>query len=301
MKKIESPKVEAPRFLVDLYRDLRDRRLLLPSLLLVIALVAVPVGLSQSSSSVPPAPLAQTGSGKPTSAEPAVLMADSGIRSYRRRLAELKSKNPFTRHFALPKAPADKSGALVPPASPSTPGDSSALTPPSGEASVAPPATTGPSTQTTTTTRTVTVPQHVRRPHRRFFANVIDVKVGRPGDLTKRVGIKHLTVLPHDSRPVAIFLGTTTNGAEAGFSVSSDVSAVDTTGACVPAPDACQYLTLKPGDEARLDYDLDGNTYVLKVLAIRRVEVHPNRRHDGPGQQGHYLPSADLGPGVDSR
>lgn len=300
--KRSAPKLEAPPFLVDVFRDLRDRSLLLPGMLLVVALIAVPVGLSHSAAPAP-APLTSSSTGgKPTSAEPAVFVADTGIRSYRQRLAALKSKNPFTRHFALPKAPTDGTGATGPtgPAGPSSSSPTAPAAPPSG--AVTPPsgaASTGVATtptNTTTTTHTVTVHQ---RPHRRpvhYYDFVIDVKVGQPDDLTKRTGLKRLTVLPHESRPVVVFLGQTNDG-DASFSVSDDVSSVHGDGTCIPGPDACRYLTLKAGDKEKFAYDPDGNTYVLKMLGIRRVRVHPGHHHGGNGHTGHFETTADLGPG----
>ena len=288
-------KLETPQFLVDLYRDLRDRRLLLPSLLLVVALIAVPVGLSHSASSAtaPPSAASPAGS-KPTSAEPAVLVADTGIRSYRRRLAALKSKNPFQRHFALPKLHSGNGGGLAPATpAPSTPPVSSTPSTP-----VPPPSTptTSTPTATTTTTQTVTVTKPAPKPVKRFFEYRVDLKVGLPGQLKKREGVKRLTVLPHQSRPVIVFLGQTADGSGAVFSVSSDVASVDGTGTCIPAPAQCQYLTMKPGDDETFDYTPDGKTYELKLLGIRRVRVSGSQHGHGPAGHG---PSGDqLGAGL---
>src|SRR3954453_17596804 len=109
-------KIQPPKLLSDLITDMRDRRLLLPALLLVVALVAVPLALSTSPATPAPQPAAAVaGGGKATAAEPAVLTAQVGIRSYRKRLAHLKQKNPFPRHFALPKTHTPNPGVLAPP------------------------------------------------------------------------------------------------------------------------------------------------------------------------------------------
>ena len=99
MKKIEPPKI-----LVDLYRDLRDRRLLLPFGLLAGALVLVPLALSKSSHPSPP-PAVASSAGKVSAAQPAVLTAEVGVRNYNKRLAAMKEKDPFKRHFKLPNLP----------------------------------------------------------------------------------------------------------------------------------------------------------------------------------------------------
>jgi hypothetical protein len=284
---------EPPQVLVDLYRDLRDRRLLVPCLLLVVALIAVPVGLSHSAdTAAPPPTAASTAGSKPTSAEPAVMMADTGIRSYRRRLAALKSKNPFQRHFALPTLDAGKVGALAPPPA-STPSTTPVTSTPA-TSSTTPTSTQG----ATTTTDTVTVSKPAPKPRRHFYEYVADLKVGLPGHMKKREGVRRLTVLPHRSRPVIVFLGQTTDGGAA-FSVSDDVASVDGTGRCIPSPDDCQYLTMKPDDREFFEYTPDGKRYGLKLIDIRRVRVSGHPHHNAHGQAAHSAGS-DLGAGLGS-
>ena len=98
--KINAPKVQTPAFLNNLYRDMRDRRLLLPALALVIAVIAVPAALSSSSATTapPPAPAA-AGSAHEAATSPAVLTEQLGVTDYRKRLEQIKSKNPFRKHF----------------------------------------------------------------------------------------------------------------------------------------------------------------------------------------------------------
>jgi hypothetical protein len=266
-------KIEPPKLLGDLISDMRDRRLLLPALLLVVALVAVPVGLS-TSPSAPPAPAAAAAgaSGGISAAEPAVLTEQVGIRSYRKRLAQLKQKNPFQRHFALPKLQKTNPGVLAPPtASSSSPAPAPAPTAPA-------PAGTDTSTAsttepvTTTTTHTVTV-QQPRKPRQvRLYSWVADVKVGPQGSLERHDGVKNLEYLPEAHTPMLIFAGAKLNGEQASFLVSDDVSSVDG-GVCRPGRAKCQVLRMKPGDEASLDYAPDGKTYILKLIGIRQVRV----------------------------
>ena len=88
--------VRAPQFVVDLVSDLRDRRLLLPAGLLLLAMIAVPLLLSSSTEPPPPpaVPAAEAlAAGEET--QPAVLTENITVRDYRKRLDELKSTNPF--------------------------------------------------------------------------------------------------------------------------------------------------------------------------------------------------------------
>ena len=94
--------VRVPRPLDDLYRDMRDRRLILPAVALLVAIIAVPVALSADKES-PPAPLAYTPPEGAEAVAPAVLTEQPvGVRDYRERLDELKSKNPFASDFGGP-------------------------------------------------------------------------------------------------------------------------------------------------------------------------------------------------------
>ncbi len=91
-------KIQPPQFLSDLYRDLRDRRMLLPVAALIIAIAVVPIGLAKSTpEAVPPPPIAEGGQG---AAEPAVLASEVGVRDYKKRLEQLKSSNPFEQKFS---------------------------------------------------------------------------------------------------------------------------------------------------------------------------------------------------------
>ena len=99
-------RIKPPEFLSDVYRDLRDRHLLLPRLALLIALIAVPILLKGSD---PPPHRAPGGAGadrgKSSSLTAAVLADDAvSVRNYRKRLEELKSKNPFKPQFEVPVA-----------------------------------------------------------------------------------------------------------------------------------------------------------------------------------------------------
>jgi hypothetical protein len=292
-------RIEPPRFLIDLYRDLRDRRLLLPGLVLIVALVAVPVGLSSSASTLPPPSAAAPVASKATSAQPAVLAQSTGIRSYRSRLAALKSKNPFQRHFKLPKVKGGNPGALTPPATSTSPPPPVSAPPPptstpaSGGSS--PTVTTTTTPTTVTTTRTITVTKPAPKPVKHFYEYVADVRVGVHGQLAKRNGVRQLTVLPVQSHPVIVYLGQTTGGKAAAFSVSNDVASVDGDGTCIPSPASCRYLTMKPGDAETFAYTPDGKTYGLKIVGFRRVEV--SGHHQAHRQTGRLPSATELKPG----
>ena len=276
--KINAPNVQAPAFLNNLYRDMRDRRLLLPALALIIAVIAVPAALSSSSATTapPPAPAA-TGLAHEAATSPAVLTEQLGVTDYRKRLAQIKSKNPFRKHFtSVPKSA--KLGIVQTGGTSSTTttitGAGSSSATPSVTSTV--PATGGstiPAGSTTPSAPSSEPPNETPKPTTEVIQRRIDVKVGPQGDLQKRTGVKQLKMLPSSSTPVIAFLGTNEGGNRAFFLVSTDVTAVSGDGACLTTTPNCQFLTMKEGQVESFDYAPDTLTYKLKLLAIRDVVV----------------------------
>lgn len=88
------PAVKAPTFLTDLYQDLRDRRLLLPIALVLVAIGAVPFLMGSDPEVVPPVP-AGAAHGGGTAASLTVVEATPGLRDYRKRLEGRTPSDPF--------------------------------------------------------------------------------------------------------------------------------------------------------------------------------------------------------------
>jgi hypothetical protein len=289
-----------PRFLDNLYRDMRDRRLLLPALALLVALIAVPV-LLKSGSSTPPPPSASvaTGGGEVSATEPAVLAENAGITDYRKRLDWLQSKNPFRSRAPAPVADGDgqgsSSGTSTSTSTTTALGTStgtdtgaasssslSGTSPSTGSSS--PPASSGGSS-TTTGDRSP--------PRRQWFSYRVSVAVGPAGNLTEREGVKRLEFLPGDDRPLVAFIGVTEDAKQAIFVVSDDVSSVRGDGKCLPRRGSCHFLQLKPGDKASMRYEPEGNrTYNLK---LKKIELVPVSKPHGSAS-GKLGTEALLGP-----
>jgi len=255
---------------------MRDRRLLLPALALIIAVIAVPAALSSSSATTAPRPApAQPDSAHEAATSPAVLTEQVGVTNYRKRLEQIKSKNPFRKHFtSVPKSA--KLGIVQ------TGGTSSTATTITGTSSTTPAATstvpatggsTTPAGSTTPSAPSSEPPNEPPKPTTELIQRRIDVKVGPQGDLQKRTGVKQLKMLPTASTPVVVFLGTNEAGTRASFLVSTDVTAVSGDGSCLTTTSSCQFLTLKKSQVESFDYAPDTLTYKLKLLAIRDVVV----------------------------
>jgi hypothetical protein len=239
------------------------------------------------SSSESKAPHSAPAEADATSAQPAVLASDQvGVRDYRERLADLKEKDPFKQQFAA--TPTDVatgatgatglSGTTPTPTSTGSVPSSSTVPggPPPGISSVTSPPTSFPGGSGSdgdgggnggngSGNHTEVVHQLLTRR--------VDVKVGPHGDTKLEKGVKPMTVLPGDAKPVVAFLGTDEGGKEAAFVVSSDVTSVSGVGTCVPSLADCLYVTLRKGEQVSLDYAPDGVTYDLKLVGIRDVKV----------------------------
>jgi hypothetical protein len=261
--------LKMPKLLGDLYRDLRDRHLLLPAIALAVGLIAVPLLLSKGPAPAAPPPPA---SAEGTAATVPAVLADSevSVRDYRRRLDELTSKNPFEQQFE--PRPDDTAagggispGGTSPTAADGTPGLTTSL--PSSSS----PATSG-TTGGTTDNTSGDSSQNDADVVNQLVVRRVDVMVGVQGDLKQRNGVRPMTVLPSEATPVLAFLGTDDAGKRAAFVVSSDVTSVGGDGACVPSP-GCLFITLEKGESATLDYGPDGQTYELELERIRDVKL----------------------------
>jgi hypothetical protein len=111
---LKLPDVWVPKFLEDLYFDLKDRRLLPVVALALVALVAVPILLSGGGKEPPEATASSAAGGapatKPQTASLTVVRANPGLRDYRRRLSGRKPTDPFKQRFTAPELKGAKLG-----------------------------------------------------------------------------------------------------------------------------------------------------------------------------------------------
>ncbi len=280
----------APQFLKDLHADLRDRHLLIPVLALIAAIVAVPFVLGGSEDVPPAAPLVTTDPDAATAVEPAVLAESTGIRSYRKRLAALRKKNPFDQQFTAPKAgqetevPVDDGSASI-----SIPTDDTASTPVSTDSPTSSTVPASPSSDPSVASPSSSAPGQSGANGNgggdqiRFYAGRVDVLLGPIGETKTYEDVRYLDFLPDDKQPVAAFLGLVNGGDSAVFSLSTAVTETDGEGSCAPKkPAQCQYLTLKVGEERRLTYGDQAKTLRLKLLDTRIVRVPDPRQSTEP-------------------
>ena len=301
--------VKPPQFLGNLYRDMRDRHLLLPAIALVVGLLAVPI-LLKSNASDKPAPTPQTKlAGASDATEAAVVSQQLGLTNYKKRLDRFESKNPFHQQYIAPPPSAEANAA--PSASAPAPGSApSATTSPSVGSSIgtataptpapapssSPPVSSPPSEPSSAGSNGA-APHHHTNPGLRYYAWRVSVKVGEPNHLKERAEVQRMALLPSDGKPVVAFLGASEDGSKAVFLVSTDVDSVKGDGRCVPSQSSCQYLMLEPGDKANLHYVPNGKRYNLVLVGIHPVDVTDKlpKKPTGKAQPQQKLPVLGAG------
>lgn len=276
---LKMPELRMPRFLVDLFYDLHDRRLLPLVGLVIAAIVAVPILLGGDSEVIAPPPADSASiSSAPGSqaAQLTVVEAAPGLRDYRKRLADRSPTDPFKQRYTGPvlkgaKLPdqtttASNSGTTT--TTSTTSGDLPA--PPSSAGS--PPASSAPSTGGG---------GDGDEPQLTFFTFAIDVKIVRSegggdgakktSEATTRHGVKPTTPLPGEKAPVVTYMGAKAKEGKALLMVSNNVKSVFGDAKCLSGTDICQLLEVEPGFPVTFVYGPNDVRYRINVLKIKPV------------------------------
>ena len=264
---IKLSELKVPDFVLDLYYDLRERHLLPLAAILVVAIVAAPILLSQGSSRAPEPTSAEVAA-VATSSRQGLLVARSepSLRDYRRRLARLHAKDPFKQQYETgTEAPA--AGSTV-----TAEGESGAPT-------STPESPTSTPAGEPTETRSEPIPGAGKLT---YFSYAVDVRVvaggsqngavqSSSGKATVRHNLPELTMFPSRKTPAAIYMGSTKDGKKALMLISSNVEAVFGDGKCVLGSTSCELLAMEPGVPETLVYGGAGRTYKIELLKIHLV------------------------------
>ncbi len=266
------PELKPPKFLADLYADLRDRHLLPLVAVLAIAIVVVPIALSESGSEEEaPSAVAPVGRSSGTTAgthDVVVARSIPGLRSYHQRLRHLTPTNPFKQKFTK-AAPSGNTAS-------SEEGSSGSG---GGEAEV-----TGTGGGTTTTST-----HHIF-----YYTYEIDVRVtpvssnGHPSEAepTVRRGLPKLTPLPARKTPALLFMQVSADEQEALMLVNPNVVGLFGEGVCVSGGETCQLLALKKGLPETVVYGGKERVFKIELLDIKVVETDPPKESPGKSNAG---------------
>jgi hypothetical protein len=260
--------VKVPGFVKDAYYELDERHLIPLVIVLVVAIIAVPIALSESTEPNPAAGTSvQTGE---QAAASSIIVSKSlpGLRDYHKRLDGLRSKDPFKQQFTdAEEAGASGGGATV-----------------EGETPITESAGGG----TEESSGTPHVTHEVK-----YFSWSIDVRItpvstnGKPSNEkpTVRRNLPELTMLPGRDTPAAIFMGPSADRKHALMLVSSNVTGTFGDATCVLGGETCEMLALEEGVPETFVYG--GNQRIFKIELLKIELAESNSLHRAPlGQQG---------------
>jgi len=259
-------------FLLDLWHDLRAKRLWPVVVVLVMALVAVPVVLSRSSETPAAAPVKAVR----TAPDPKDLKALANVKltetdeSRGSSLDTFDPANPFRPPKAIEKRTREGDGVGSTVTSEgstgaddgssggggSTGGDTG-LTGggDTGSTGGGDTGSTGGDTPTTTTQ----------------YRYVVDLTFTANGRTRHIKSMERLEMLPSEASPLLLFLGVSANAGNAVFLVDSTLEAAGE-GSCKPRAAECAFLYIGAGSEHEFTNE-DGDSYTLRIDEIRKVKV----------------------------
>jgi hypothetical protein len=278
MPALKMSDLKMPPFLGDFLYDLRDRRLLAPIALVVVAIAAVPFLLASGSDLPAPTPPAGPATVPTGASTMTVVEAKPGLRDYHKRLARRQPTNPFKQLYTDTKA---GSGA-EPKSLSSTTGSSEGTThgdeiSSAGGSNTAPPSTSSPPSGPSG--------GGALKHHLTFYTWGINVWIHKvPKDpeaddeAITRPRVFAQTPLPGPSNSVVTFMGLSRQAAEkekaarALFSVSDEVTRIVEGGKCLArGGDICELIEAEEGEAITFVYGPGETRYTIKVLKIELI------------------------------
>jgi hypothetical protein len=278
--------------LLDLWQDLRDKRMWPIAAALALALLAIPVVLAKPASSP-----------KPSAAPTAPVQTRDPLNAVKVQLAEIQEgkgsaldhfqkKNPFLPPSKLMKqlkgAASATAGTSATASAGSSPASGGGAATGAGGASGggAPPPLvplTGSPGGRRGTTRVIK------------YTYVADVTLWTNGRRRAYHGIHRLRMLPSEQSPFLLFLGVDASGDNAAFLVDSTLTASGE-GRCTPSGNDCAVVSLGPGSEEDFRTS-DGQSLTLRIDEIRRVRLSHRARGSHSARSRHsHRPRAQAAP-----
>jgi len=284
-------------FFLDLWMDLREKRLAPLAVLLLGAIVAVPIVLAKDEKAPPPPALTAT-----TASAAPVIQTDASAATTDSKLQTFSARDPFEATSSSSTTTSSSSSSTSSSGSSSSessgPTGSTGAGTASGGSTATPTdipvpsvpggGTNGSGPSSGTGTGTNGTGNTTGETKTTLFTYDVDLRFGQSGSIKAYKGVKRLDLVPDEKNPKIVFLGVTTTGKTAVFLVDSNMG-VDSGGKCRPSPDECTFLYLRPDadhDQALLT-DADGTVYHMRLVAIHRVSVSSsNGSTGGSGKSG---------------
>ena len=253
-------------FLLDLWQDLRAKRLWPVAVALLAATVVVPLILFKPASSTPPS----TGAGQAsnTGKVPAVTLDASSIASS--HLNIFKEKDPFNALRDAEITPGSDTAPATGDAGGSTAGSgssgsgtSAASTAAGGTAGSTSPGTGG-------STPPVGPDGKPIQPGVHYYTYTADVRFGPRGQIKDFKEIGLLDLLPSGDNPIVAFMGVK-DGKTATFFIADPAFRAEGEGECAPDPDNCMFVSLTKDaghDEETLSAQSGQVEYTLQLTDL---------------------------------
>jgi hypothetical protein len=253
-------------FLLDLWHDLRAKRLWPIAALMLVAIAAVPFVLLKKEQPVPPAVTPPTQAQTASDKLPTIQLDEISAKSPS-NLEQFSQRNPFRPLRDIPKKAADdgenktvdlgespksdpttEQGGSTP--EPTSPGGGSPSDTPAGD------------TPSSNGSKTI------------YYDYRTDVKFGLAGEAKTMKQVAAFTLLGDEKEPAAMFMGVTDDHKWAVFTVDTAHYEAQGEHECKPTPEMCEFVYLKVGEDGNETTltTLDGTkSYDLTLTAIKRV------------------------------
>jgi len=256
-------------FLLDIWADLKAKRLAPVAVALAVALVAIPALMlkGEHGASAGPLPMVASPAASPDDAE--VELAEE--LSEGSKLDSYKAHDPFHGIAKSGGGDSGTSGTAIAPSdsAPADGGGDLALLLPGGPHGGGPPESV-PGFGQPDSGGGLTTGGDTPLVRRTNFTYELDVKFGRPGSERRYRHVSRMSFLPSEKVPALVFMGVPADAKTAIFFVHPGLDHAGE-GTCIPSPANCNFLELKIG----LDHFLSVNDFEFRIhlLGIHRVKL----------------------------
>jgi hypothetical protein len=253
-------------FFLDLWQDLREKRLWPVAVGLLAAAIAIPVVMLKPASDGSSAPVAIAPAPK-TETLPAVDVStsptrNSNLKTFKQRdpfkpLSELKKSNTDSSSASSAGSSGSSSSSGASGAGSSSPSSSTPITTP-----LTSPSTPRSSSDTSTTTTTPV----------KWFRYTADISFGVDGSEKTMKSVENFTLLPDDKTAAIVFMGVSNDAKSAIFFIADPAFTPSGEGECNDTQD-CRFVKLALDDKKNEETftSLDGSiVYKLKLLKLNR-------------------------------
>jgi hypothetical protein len=277
-------------FLLDLWHDLREKRLWPVAALLLVAIAAVPFTLRTKEQPAPPATTPPTAATPANDKLPTITLDDASLKTPS-NLTAFSQKNPFKPLKDLPKVKKDSgekktidlsqspdsgssSGGSSSPDSGAKSGGSSGGGAKSGGSSGGSGSGSGAGSYVGTKTT--------------YYTYRPDIKFGLAGEAKTMKQVEAFTLLGENTAPAAMFMGITDDHKWAVFAVDTTAYEAEGEHKCKPSPEQCEFVYLSADEDSNETTltSLDSTkSYDLELTAIKRIILDKNKVESVPTEQ----------------